>query len=175
MGIFYNRQRKKARVKNWGWTADGGCGIINSGFDAPVVKLADTMDLGSIPATGRGSSPLGRTKKGKHAERVSLFWRPPFAYSKRRALRRGLIEYAGETARFRCGGALLNMRGKPPGFPRIHPLPRILSMEGQFLREWPAQTLIYLGRLKKERANGEDAEKQRQITKPPRRPKPAPA
>ena len=63
MGIFYNRQRKKARVKNWGWTADGGCGIINSGFDAPVVKLADTMDLGSIPATGRGSSPLGRTRK----------------------------------------------------------------------------------------------------------------
>ena len=29
-----------------------------------MVKLADTMDLGSIPATGRGSSPLGRTSSG---------------------------------------------------------------------------------------------------------------
>ena len=29
---------------------------------APMVKLADTMDLGSIPETGRGSSPRGRTK-----------------------------------------------------------------------------------------------------------------
>ena len=40
------------------------CDILNIISCAPVVKLADTMDLGSIPATGRGSSPLGRTSSG---------------------------------------------------------------------------------------------------------------
>ena len=94
MGIFYNRQRKKARVKNWGWTADGGCGIINSGFDAPVVKLADTMDLGSIPATGRGSSPLGRTSS-------EIPNTAPFPALRKTAL-------CWEFLRFRAGFALLD-------------------------------------------------------------------
>ena len=39
--------------------------IITAGLPchsyAPVVKLVYTMDLGSIPETGRGSSPLRRT------------------------------------------------------------------------------------------------------------------
>ena len=34
---------------------------------APVVKLVYTMDLGSIPETGRGSNPLGRTTASEQA------------------------------------------------------------------------------------------------------------
>ena len=53
-----------AKGKNRTGRQTEGCDILSSISYAPVVKLADTMDLGSIPATGRGSSPLGRTSSG---------------------------------------------------------------------------------------------------------------
>ena len=61
---------------------------------APVVKLADTMDLGSIPATGRGSSPLGRTSS-------EIPNTAPFPALRKTAL-------CWEFLRFRAGFALLD-------------------------------------------------------------------
>ena len=65
MAHFSCYQLERRLPEKKGLDGSGAVWYNQSRFShAPVVKLADTMDLGSIPATGRGSSPLGRTSSG---------------------------------------------------------------------------------------------------------------
>lgn len=78
----------------------------------PCFTGTDEQRINATPKRkASGSNPLGRTRKRRHAKRVSSFWYPPFASGKRRSLRR-VIEHAGKTRR---------------GFSRIHPFPRGLK------------------------------------------------
>lgn len=50
---------------------------------APVVELADTMDLGSIAAKCAGSSPVGSTmKKSLLSQKTKEIFSTKFAYGK---------------------------------------------------------------------------------------------